>query len=175
MKIDRRKILINASYGVASLIVILLLILGIQSSDFTKLQKYDIEGKAPRDSISSNRYAAASVLRNSMQVTIGSDNQANLGDFVFNISGDRKLITNISMKYKSSGKSGSWLNDKNDMKEEILKKSVILRDSAINTMLGYSMVNANNEVMRKALQETLNKNLEFSEIEEVYFNQFIIQ
>jgi flagellar basal body-associated protein FliL len=79
------------------------------------------------------------------------------------------------MKYKSSGKSGSWLNDKNDMKEEILKKSVILRDSAINTMLGYSMVNANNEVMRKALQETLNKNLEFSEIEEVYFNQFIIQ
>ncbi|MBW6489431.1 flagellar basal body-associated FliL family protein [Sulfurimonas sp.] len=176
MKIDRKKILINASYGIAALIVILLLILGVQSSDFTKLQKYDIEGKtAPRLSISGNRASAASVLRNSMQVSISSDNQANLGDFVFNISGDRKLIANISMKYKSSGKRGSWFNDKNDMKEEILKKSVILRDSAINTMLGYSMVNANNEVMRKALQETLNKNLEYSEIEEVYFNQFIIQ
>lgn len=175
MKINRRKILINASYGVAALIVILLLILGIQSSDFTKLQKYDIEGKAPRESISSNKAAPTSVLRNGMQVTIGSDNQANLGDFVFNISGDRKLITNISMKYKSSKKRGSWFSDKNDIKEEILKKSVILRDSAINTMLGYSMVNANNEVMRKALKETLNKNLEYSEIEEVYFNQFIIQ
>lgn len=175
MKINRRKILINASYGVAALIVILLLILGIQSSDFTKLQKYDIEGKAPRESISSNKAVPTSVLRNGMQVTIGSDNQANLGDFVFNISGDRKLITNISMKYKSSKKRGSWFSDKNDIKEEILKKSVILRDSTINTMLGYSMVNANNEVMRKALQETLNKNLEYSEVEEVYFNQFIIQ
>lgn len=175
MKIDRRKILINASYGVAALIMILLLILGVQNSDFTKLQKYDIEGKTPRESISGNRAAAISVLRNSMQVTVGKDNQANLGDFVFNISGDRKLIANISMKYKSSGKRAYWFSDKNDMKEEILKKSVILRDSAINTMLGYSMANANNEVMRKALRETLNENLEYSEIEEVYFNQFIIQ
>lgn len=175
MKINRRKILINASYTVAALIMILLLILGIKSSDYTKLKKYDIEDKTLAESMSGYRTVVASVLRNGMQVTIGSDSRANLGDFVFNISGDKKLITNISIKYKSSGKRGSWFSDKNDMKEEILKKSVILRDSAINTMLGYSMADANNEVMRNALKRTLNKNLEYSEIEEVYFNQFIIQ
>ena len=72
-------------------------------------------------------------------------------------------------------KISSPKDDFEKYKEEILKKSVILRDAAINTMLGNSVATANSKKMRKALKDTLNEQLSDSEIEEVYFNQFIIQ
>ncbi len=173
MKIDRTKIIKNAIIVVLSLIVVLFLILGVLSSDFTKLKKYDVAGKSPRDAVY-NRTILSS-LSNGMKVSISSDSKANLGDFVFNISGDKKLIANISIKYKPVKSEESWFNDSDEIKQEILKKGVILRDATINTMLGYSTASANNEKMREKLKETLNKTLTTCEIEEVYFNQFIIQ
>jgi len=173
MQIDRIKIIKNAIAAVVSLIVILLLILGILSSDFTKLQKYNVADKSPRES-AYNR-AILPGLSNGMKVSISSDSKANLGDFVFNISGDKKLIANISVKYKPVENDDSWFSDSDEIKHEIIKKGVILRDATINTMLGYSTASANNEKMREKLKETLNKTLTTCEIEEVYFNQFIIQ
>jgi len=172
MQIDKIKIIKNASLIVLALIVILLLILGIKSSKFGKIKKYDIEDESPREMMS--HYRHPSNKSNGMQVTIRSNTEANLGDFTFNISGDRKLVANISLKYKPNREDDSWFNNKDSIKKEILKKSVILRDAAINTMLGHS-ANVDSEQMRKALKNTLNKNLSSGKIEEVYFNQFIIQ
>jgi len=173
MQIDRIKIIKNSIIVVLSLIVILFLILGILSSDYTKLQKYNVDGKSPRENIYNRTILSG--LSNGMMVSIGSDSKANLGDFVFNISGDRKLIANISVKYKPIENEDSWFSNSDEIKHEIIKKGVILRDATINTMLGYSTANANNEKMREKLKETLNKTLTTCEIEEVYFNQFIIQ
>lgn len=169
MKINRRKILEIATIAVLSLIIILLLILGIQSSNFTMSREYNV-GTKPQKVITAYR-----ALRNGMQVTIVDDSIANLGDFVFNISGDRKLVANIAIKYKSTKNDTYFFNNQDDVKNEILKKSVILRDATINTMLGYSIADPNDEEMREKLRDTLNKNLANSEIEEVYFNKFIIR
>lgn len=173
MQIDKEKIIKNAIIIVLSLIVILLLVLGVLNSEFTKLKKYDVDGKSPRES-AYNRTILSS-LSNGMKVSLISDNRANLGDFVFNISGDKKLIANISIKYKPVKDESSWFSNSDEIKQEILKKGVILRDATIDTMLGYSTASANNEKMREKLKETLNKNLSSCEIEEVYFNEFIIQ
>ena len=173
MQIDKIKIIKNSIIAVLSLIVILLLILGVLSSDFTKLQKYDVGGKSPRESLYNRTILSG--LSNGMKVSISSDSKANLGDFVFNISGDKKLIANISIKYKPLADDDSWFGNSDEIKQEIIKKGVILRDATINTMLGYSAASANNEKMREKLKETLNKTLTTCEIEEVYFNQFIIQ
>ena len=169
-----RKIIKKAILIVVSLIVLLLVILGLQTSKFGDIKKYDSK-KSPRETVS-KIIRSSTKSSSGMQVTIESNNIANLGDFVFNISGDRKLIANISLKYKSKKEDGSWFNNNNnEIEKEILKKSVILRDSTIDTMLGSSISTANSEKMRKTVKETLNKNLSNGEVEEVYFNQFIIQ
>ncbi|MCK9472819.1 flagellar basal body-associated FliL family protein [Sulfurimonas sp.] len=173
MQIDRVKIIKNAILVIVSIIVILLLVLGVLNSSFNKLKKYDIETKISKDNFFSR--AVSSSLSNSMEVTIISATEANLGDFVFNISGKEKLIANISIKYKLTNKSSSWLNGNSDAKDEILKKGVILRDATINAMLGYSSANINSEKMRKKIKNILNNNLSNTEVEEVYFNQFIVQ
>ncbi|MCF6340466.1 MAG: flagellar basal body-associated FliL family protein [Sulfurimonas sp.] len=165
----RIQIIKTVSTIVFSIIVLLLLALGVKNSDFGNIKKYDNSGKSPRDMITK------SISSSGMQVSITNDEIANLGDFIFNIAGDRKLIANISLKYKSNTKDNSWFGSKDDIKKEILKKSVILRDSTINTMLGNPIATANSEKMRKELSDTLNKNLSTGKVIEVYFNKFIIQ
>lgn len=176
MQIDKRTIIKKMSIFILLLIVILLLILGIQTSKFSNIKKYESD-KSPRDIMSQTRPSSSSTKNYSMEVTIVNDTIANLGDFTFNIAGNKKLVANISLKYKSNTKDSSWLgSDSNDdVKKEILQKSAILRDAAIGTMLGSSRVTADSSRMRKALKETLNSNLSAGRVEEVYFNKFIIQ
>jgi flagellar basal body-associated protein FliL len=176
MQIDKRTIIKKISMFILLLIVILLLILGIQTSKFSDIKKYESD-KSPRDNMSQTRSSSSNTKDYSMQVTIENDTIANLGDFTFNIAGNKKLVANISLKYKSNTKDNSWFesNSNNDVKKEILQKSVILRDAAISTMLGSSRVTADSSRMRKALKETLNNNLSTGKVEEVYFNKFIIQ
>ena len=97
MQINKRKILKKVIAVVILVIILLLLILGIQSSEFGKIAKYDTQSKSLRETIS-NFISSSSKTDNGMNVTFTSDNVANLGDFVFNISGDKKLIANISLK-----------------------------------------------------------------------------
>jgi len=165
----RIQVIKTISTIIFSIIIILLLALGIQDSDFGNIKKYDSSGKSPREMMT--KFINSS----GMQVSITNDEVANLGDFVFNIAGDRKLIANKSLKYKSTVKDNSWFRNKDDIKKEIIKKSVILRDATIHTMLGNPIATANSEKMRKELKDTLNKNLSTGEVIEVYFNKFIIQ
>lgn len=173
MQINRKKIIKNAALFVSSLIVILLLTLGVITSDYTKLKKYDVADKSPREMVLKS--IASSVSGSSSQVSVQNDHEANLGDFVFNITNNKVLIADISIRYAPKPQSSSWLDGESERRKEILKKGVILRDATIDTMLGYSTANANNEVMREKIRANLNKHLLNSEVQEVYFKKFIIQ
>lgn len=173
MQINRKKIIKNISVIIVLLIVILLLVLGVQTSKFSTLKKYEID-KFSKD-IMSNSITAPSRFSNDTQVTITGNNVINLGDFTFNISENKKLIANISLKYRAKNDDKNWLNSEDDIKKEILKKSAILRDATINAMMGKPKVAIKSEKMRKAIKNALNKKLFSAEVEEVYFNKFIIQ
>ena len=161
---------------VASLIVLLLLAYGVSKSDFTKIKKYDekdtsiirsaAEPSSVKRSIAKERYYTT-------KVRIKDGGMANLGDFTLNISGDRKLTANISLKYKDS-KGNSWMVGKS-VEEEILDKGDILRSIVVNTISNNTNANVSNQRMKKELAEGMNDYLSNGEIEEVYFNEFIIQ
>lgn len=174
MRINRRKIIKNAVLAVFSLIIILLLILGALNSNFTNIKKYDREDNKPKSSDSSKK-ASFYDQSSSMQVVIEQDGIANLGDFVFSISTKRKLVANISFTYNSNKQDDSWFESDAKIRDEIVKKGTILRDATIDTLLLNSSVAADNEEMRDAIKESLNKNLHNGKAEEIYFNKFIIQ
>ena len=85
------------------------------------------------------------------------------------------LIADISLKYKPVTDDSSWFSSEDNIENELLKKSVILRDTAINTIMGDSIETADSDKMRYLLQDSLNNKLLHGEVEEVYFNKFIIQ
>lgn len=174
MRINRRKIIKNAVLAVFSLIIILILILGMLNSNFSNIKKYDKE-----DSVSkSSEYSKKASFYNegaNMQVVIERDGVANLGDFVFSISADKKLIANISFTYVSNKNDNSWFDGDAKIRDEIVKKGTILRDATIDAMLTNPSVAANDEEMRETIRKSLNKNLHNGKAEEIYFNKFIIQ
>jgi len=87
---------------------------------------------------------------------------------------DRATLMNILESVFRSTIKRRFGDDEN-IENEIIKKSVFLRDAAINTMMGNTRAEANSEKIRRELKRELNKNLRCGEIEEVYFNKFIIQ
>jgi flagellar basal body-associated protein FliL len=170
----------NTKKTVKTITILILVILvcygifiGLRNSDFANLKKYDTHGKSPREMMS--EFLSSDNSDNySTRVTIKSDTVANLGDFEFNIAGNKKLVANISLKYYPYNKESSF-NDDGSIKKEILEKAVILRDTAINTMLGSTRARANNEMMREDLRNAINQKLSNGQVKEVYFNKFIIQ
>lgn len=173
MKTNTKKVLKIIMLLILFILVIYGIFIGLRSSDFTNLKKYNTNGKSPREMMSEfihsdngNNY--------STRVTIQNDTVANLGDFEFNIAGDKKLVANISLKYYQYNEENSF-NDDNSIKKEILNKAVILRDTAINTMLGSTKARADNDRMREDLKNAINKNLKNGQVKEIYFNKFIIQ
>lgn len=171
---DIRNLVKKMILSIISLIMLLLVIIGIRQSDFTKIKKYDNNDKSPREAI----YNPNKITFNyyTTKVTLNDENSlANLGDFVFNVAEERKLIANISLKYKQKNKIEEWIKSDSDIREEIIKKSVILRDAIINTMIGSTNATINSKKMRNDLKENINKILSSGEIEEVYFNSFILQ
>lgn len=168
MKHTKRDVLKNIVVTVILIIIVLLLILGVQSSDFSKIKKYDF-GK------SSNGFLqqVSSSKSDSMEVSIVNKNEVNLGDFVFNVLGDKKLIANISIIHKP--KNGKTFMDNSG--DEFIEKGAILRDATINAMLDSQNfdMSVNNNKIKDAIKNRLNKNLQNSSVEEVYFNKFIIQ
>lgn len=164
---------------IATLIVAMLLIYGASKSDFSKIQKYDEKDnsisdvrsrmKGPseqKEKIAKERYYTT-------KVKIKEGSMANLGDFTVNISGDRQLITNISLKFKEKT-SNSWLSG-GSVEEEIIVKGDMLRSAVIHTISGSENATVSNNRMKKELVNNINNYLSDGEVEEVYFNRFIIQ
>ena len=97
---------------------------------------------------------------------------ANLGDFSMNVNGGKILTANISLKYKD--KPSSSFFSSNDTKAEIIQKGAILRSAVINAIHG-SHTTANSDKIKDEIKHNLNQHLSEGEVEEVYFNKFIIQ
>ena len=107
------------------------------------------------------------------KVRIKTSGMANLGDFTLNVSQNRKLITNVSFKYKDR-KSESWSLGRN-IEDEIIDKGDVLRSVIINTISNTENVHIDNRRIKRELVDTMNSYLSNSEVEEVYFNRFLIQ
>ena len=168
-----RKVIKILSFTILFLIGVLFIILGIQKSEFWNIKKYDkSDGKSFANMVAPGRTDKS---RHDQTVKIEGNSRANLGDFNFNIAGDKTLVANISLKYKSTSEKSSWFADSDDIENEIIKKSVLLRDATINTMIGSNRATINSEKIRKELKKNINKNLTCGEVEEVYFNKFIVQ
>jgi len=158
---------------VVSLIILLLLAYGVSKSDFNNIQKYDADDDSKKIDLpmSKQKIKHAQKLRFSTKVVVNSDTMANLGDFELNIKGGKKLVMNMSMKFKNN-KKDSWLSS-NDAKNEIIKKGVVLRSSVIDTLSHYNNVDINNDKMQKSLIQNMNNYLSDGEIEKIYFNKYI--
>jgi flagellar protein FliL len=164
---------------IVALIVVLLLAYGVSKSEFSNLKKYDEKDNSISDVRS--RMQAPSKLKQKIaeeryyttKVRIKGSGMANLGDFTVNIAGGRKLTANISLKFKEK-KGNSWLSG-NSVEDEIVAKGVILRSAVISTISGSRDASVANNLMKKELVNNINKNLSDGEVEEVYFNRFIVQ
>ncbi|WP_373035259.1 flagellar basal body-associated protein FliL [Sulfurimonas sp.] len=160
---------------IIALIVILLLAYGVSKSSFTNLKKYDQKDTTIRNSLvtSAAKEQLAKERYYTTTVKIKDGNMANLGDFTLNISGDRQLTINISLKYKEN-KGNDWLSGKN-VEQEILDKGDALRSAVVSTISNSENASVANTKMKKELVKSMNDYLSDGEIEEVYFNRFIIQ
>ena len=158
------------------LLGIAIIIYGVSTSDFSKLKKYDEQDSvistknAPPPSKAKQKYAKT--LYYSTKVQITGDEMANLGDFSMNVNGGKILTANISLKYKD--KKNSSFFSSNDTQAEIIQKGAILRSAVINAIHG-SHTTINNDKIKDEIRHNLNNHLSEGEIEEVYFNKFIIQ
>ncbi|MCK9492334.1 MAG: flagellar basal body-associated FliL family protein [Sulfurimonas sp.] len=174
-----QKIITIIIWLVIASLLILLIIYGVSTSDFKNLKKYEnedygisnVRDKMQNPSKKKQEFAKERFYTN--RVTIKSSTMANLGDFTVNIAGDKKLILNISLKYKNKD-GNSWLST-NGVKNEILVKGDVLRDAVIHTFSNSNSARATNNKMKKELVQNINAYLSEGEIEEVYFNRFLIQ
>ena len=177
ININKRKLRIfikKAIFSISLLIMLLLIIIGMKQSDFSNIKKYNKDDKAFKE-VDYNPKKLTIKYYNT-KITINEENSlANLGDFVFNVAGDKKLIANISLKFKSYKKDQSWIIGDDSIKNEILFKNAVLRDAIIDTMIGSSNATINNKRMREEIKNSINKKLSKGQIEDVYFNEFILQ
>ncbi|WP_373002525.1 flagellar basal body-associated protein FliL [Sulfurimonas sp.] len=164
---------------IITLIIVLLLAYGVSKSDFNNLKKYDENDNSISDvrsrmkSPSKQKEKMAEERYYTTKVRIKDGGMASLGDFTVNISGGRKLTANISLKFKEK-KSNSWLGG-NSVEDEIVAKGDILRSAVINTISGSKNASVANNLMKKQLVNNINNYLADGEVEEVYFNKFIVQ
>ena len=165
-----KKILTNIGYFFGLILFLVGIAYGINSSDFSKIKKYDEPDSTPKDvpiSKEKQRYAAA---RNySTAVKVQGNGMISLGDFTMNVADGKLLTANISVKYKDNTKS--WFDGE---ESDLVSKSSVLRNSVINAMHGSNAHTNSNDVKDK-IRNNLNKHLSDGQVEAVYFNKFIIQ
>ena len=156
---------------VVALIVILLLIYGVSTSEFTNIKKYDQEDDVR--TMLNKKLSDKKQPSYKTEVKIQHGNMANLGDFTLTLSNNKQLITNISLKFKDK-KSDSWFGG-SLAEDEIIKRGDILRSAVIHTLSDDPSINMSNKNMKRNLTNELNNYLSDGEIEEIYFNKFIIK
>jgi flagellar basal body-associated protein FliL len=171
--IDKRDIIKKAIIVVSSLIGLLLMTVGVLTSDFNKIKKFDKKDKSARQLISS-KLQYNQLHKTDIEID-SNNNTANLGDFTFNVGEKNILIANISLKFKSNKNNKQWIGDGDDIEQEIVKKSTILKDAVIDTMIGNQYTSADSQGMKREIKRNINTKLSSGEIEEVYFNKFIFQ
>lgn len=168
-----RKVLQVAIFILVAVIVLMLLAYGISQSDFSKIKKYDEIDTNSNTPVSALKAKLIKELYYTKKVKIINNSTANLGDFTVNLSDKDQLIMNISIKFKGL-KSDSWLGG-DSIKQEILDKGDVLRSSVIYTISNNRYATVRNDALKRKLVQNMNKYISKGEIEELYFNRFIIQ
>ncbi|MDD3477201.1 MAG: flagellar basal body protein FliL, partial [Sulfurimonas sp.] len=106
-----QKIILSIIWLTLAALLVLLIFYGVSTSDFKNLKKYNEEDYGignVRDNMhnpSKKKQEFAKERFYTNRVTVKSSTMANLGDFTVNIAGDKKLILNISLKYKEKNKN----------------------------------------------------------------------
>ena len=154
--------------SIITVVILALLAYGVSKSDFNNIKKQNVMKSDTRLNI---KEKAAQELRYSTKVKMQNNGMVNLGDFTINISKDKKLIANISLKLKENN---SW-EIGNSAKKEISKKGVVLRDTVIKIMSQNHSVHVKNNTMKKEMIREMNKYLSDTEVEELYFNKFLVR
>ena len=153
---------------ILSLILLLVIIPGIQDSQFSKLKKYNTDksiGEAlkRKQQIADSRYYQTSGFVESEDARI-----YRIGDFTTNVRGDskKKLILNVSVQYS---------ND--DLPSELQMKNPVVRNAIIGVCSDaqYLKSGRGKDLLKENLKKELNQVLQEGSIDEVYFNKFIIQ
>jgi len=167
-----KKLLTYIGYFFALIIFLIGIAYGINSSDFSKIKKYDEpDSNTPKSSApiskEKQRYAAARYYTTS--VTVQDNGMISLGDFTMNLADGKVLTANISIKYADN--SDSWFSSE---ESKIVSKSSVLRSSVINAMHG-STARTNSSDVKDRIKDNLNSHLREGEVEAVYFNKFIVQ
>lgn len=144
---------------VISLTLLFFIIYAFSNSDFSKLKKYD---QMSASSAPNGNFAR--------HVKIRRDNMLDLGDFEINVKDNKKLITNISAKFKSSTKS--WNSTSN---RDITRNGVVIRNTIIETILNKDPDYLMFDKVKLEIIDNINRQLVDTKIEEIYFNEFIVQ
>jgi flagellar basal body-associated protein FliL len=167
-----RKIQKMISTGVAVMIIAIIMVLviipGVQNSQFTKLKKYD-EEKALGEALKHKQAFANNRYYQMMGCIESADAQIfRIGDFTVNVRGynQQKLVLNISVQYSNSALPAE-LQDKNPL----VRNAII----AVTSDAQYIKSMRGKELLKENLKRELNTLLSEGEITEVYFNRFLIQ
>jgi len=152
--------------AVVALIVLLLLAYGVSKSDFNSVKKYDSDTSVRemlQEKLSKHKCARGyKGTKYITEVKIKGGNMANLGDFTLNISGDKELTANISLKFRGD-------------EDEIVDKGDILRNAVIRIISNNANASVANDRMKNDLTNSINNYLSDTEVEEIYFNKFIVK
>lgn len=168
-----RKVLQVAIFIIVTAIVLILLAYGVSKSDFSKIKKYDELDTDSNTPVSALKAKLIKELYYTKKVKIINNSTANLGDFTVNLSDKDQLVMNISIKFRGQ-KSDSWLGG-DSIKQEILDKGDVLRNSVIYTISNNRYATVKNDALKRKLVQNMNKYISKGEIEALYFNRFIIQ
>jgi flagellar FliL protein len=153
---------------ILAIIIVLVIIPGIQDSQFSKIKKYNSDkslGEAlkRKQQIADSRYYQTEGFVESESASI-----YRVGDFTVNVRGNKqqKLILNLSVQYGNS-----------DVPSELASKNPIIRNAIISTVSDaqYLQSRKGKDLLKERLKKDLNGVVNSGEITEVYFNQFIIQ
>lgn len=142
-----------------------LAVYGYMTSDFSKIKKYD--NNNIRDDFKSK---IAQERHYSTDVKIKNDGMLHLGHFEINISNNKKLIANISLKYTIP--SDIWKNSK--AKKEMLNNGPVIRNIIIETILNKKFNDILNDRIKDEIINNINPYLTNTKIEAIYFNKFIV-
>lgn len=164
----QRLIIWTVAIIILAIILVLVIIPGVQNSQFSKLKKYGSEasiGEAlkRKQEISDSRFYQTKGFLESEDAQI-----YRIGDFTINVRGksQQKVILNLSVQYGNS-----------DVPKELESKNPVIRNAIISTVSDaqYLQSRSGKELLKERLKDDLNQVVGSGEITDVYFNRFLIQ
>ena len=153
---------------ILAIVLVLVIIPGVQDSQFSKLKKYNTEESLGEALKHKQQLADSRYYQTTGHVESPDAKIYRIGDFTTNVRGNskKKLILNLSVQYSDS-----------DTPAELKSKNPVIRNAIIETCSDAQYLQSlrGKELLKQNLKEALNGIISEGEVTEVYFNRFIIQ